>query len=63
MTHRDDSYSQLTLDGRETPHPPPVPRAECPACGKMVTLVPGALMRAHRDGYNGVCVMSGRKRE
>lgn len=64
MTQRDESYSQLTIDGDAVSHPPPTPRVTCPECRKLVTLTDRGELRQHKvDKWGGPCLMSGRRYE
>jgi hypothetical protein len=62
-------FRQLTIDGGEVSHPPPRPKAKCPACEKWVTLDAGGLFHRHGTGptrYGApfvVCSMTGRRRD
>lgn len=63
MTQRDQSVTQLTLDGREVPHPPPRPRVTCRECHKTVTLTNAGEYHKHNIYDYQVCPNSGKRFE
>jgi hypothetical protein len=55
---------QLTIDGREVPHPPPRPRVTCPVCGKLIALAFNGTLFKHKEHAHGrECSMSRRRYE
>ena len=55
------AVTQLMIDGREVPHPPPRPRATCPECGKTITLTDRGEFRSHTVEAGFPCPTSGRR--